>query len=234
VRYIGPVKRACIVGCSDGIGLATVRVLLADGWQVTGVSRSESEIDHRHYAHFQSDVATREYRDLLRRLAQQPFDAVIYCVGIGERLSLVDLERETRIFEVNLLAAVATAAIALPSMVAAGRGHLIVLSSLADGLVSAEYPSYNASKAGLSSYFAGLAAALRSTGVSVSQIRFGFVDTKLAKASVKPFMITREAAANVVVRSLRSGSRRVSFPLRMALLVAMLRCLQGLRRLWPR
>ena len=234
MSYTGTMKRACIIGSSDGIGLATARVLLAEGWQVTGVSRSESQIDHPHYAHFQSDVATREYRELLQGLAREPFDAVIYCVGIGERLSLADLERETRIFEVNLLAAVATAAIVLPSMLAAGRGHLIVLSSLADGLVSAEYPSYNASKAGMSSYFAGLASALRSTGVSVSQIRFGFVDTKMAKSSVKPFLITREAAANVVARTLRSGSRRVSFPLRMALLVAVLRCFQGVRRLWRR
>jgi len=225
-------KRACIVGSSDGIGLSTVRALLADGWQVTGISRSESPIVDRHYAHFQCDVATREYRELLQGLARQAFDAVIYCVGIGERLSLDDLQRETRIFEVNLLAAVATASSVLPPMLAAKRGHLVVLSSLADGLVSAEYPSYNASKAGMSSYFAGLAAATRGAGVSVSQIRFGFVATKMAKSSVKPFMITPEAAAKVVVRTLRSGSRRVSFPLRMALLVAVLRCLQAVRRPW--
>ena len=227
-------KRACIVGSSDGIGLSTARVLLAEGWHVTGVARSQGSIVEQHYVHLQCDVATDEYRELLRDLARQPFDAVIYCVGIGERLALDDLERETRIFEVNLLAAVSTAAIVLPSMLAAGCGHLVVLSSLADGLVSAEYPSYNASKAGMSSYFAGLAAALRSTGVSVSQIRFGFVDTKMAKSSVKPFMITREAAAKVVVRTLRSGSRRVSYPLRMAWLVAVMRCVQGLRRWWPR
>ncbi|HKO47068.1 MAG TPA: SDR family NAD(P)-dependent oxidoreductase [Polyangiaceae bacterium] len=227
-------KRACIVGSSDGIGLATARRLLDDGWQVTGVSRSDSPIVHPQYAHFRSDVATPEYRELLRGLSHPAFDSVIYCVGIGEPLALDQLERETHVFEVNLLAAVATAGIVLPSMVAAGRGHLIVLSSLADGLVSPEYPSYNASKAGLSSYFSGLAAALRSTGVSVSQIRFGFVDTKMAKSSVKPFMITREAAANVVARTLRSGSRRVSFPLRMALLVAVLRCFQGAQRLWSR
>ena len=232
MSYTRTMQRACIVGSSDGIGLATVRVLLAAGWQVTGVSRSASQIDHPHHAHFQSDVATREYRDLLQGLAREPFDAVIYCVGIGERLALADLARETRIFEVNLVAAVASAAIVLPSMLAAGRGHLIVLSSLADGLVSAEYPSYNASKAGISSYFAGLASALGSTGVSVSQIRFGFVDTKLAKSSVKPFMITREAAAKVVVRTLRGGSRRVSYPRRMAFLVTVLRCLQAVRRLW--
>jgi hypothetical protein len=75
---------------------------------------------------------------------------------------------------------------------------------------------------------------LRSTGVAVSQIRFGFVDTKMAKANFKPFMITPEAAANVITRTLRSGSRRVSYPLRMAWLVAVLRGAQGLKRLLSR
>ena len=229
--YIGVVKRVCVVGSSDGIGLATARRLLGDGWQVSGVSRSESAIVHERYVHHRCDVATEQYRELLRGLGPQPFAAVIYCVGIGERWSLDALAREVQVFEVNLLAAVATAAIVLPPMVAAGHGHLIVLSSLADVLVSDEYPSYNASKAALSSYFEGLASALCTTGVAVSHIRFGFVDTKMARARSKPFMITREAAANVVARTLRTRKRRVSFPLPMAVLVGALRWLGGLRRL---
>lgn len=227
-------KRACIVGSSDGIGLATARRLLADGWAVTGVARSESALDHPQYAHCQCDVTTADYRERLRGLARSPFDAVVYCVGVGERLSLDELARELHVFEVNLIAALTTAAIVLPPMLAIRRGHLLVLSSLADGLVSKEYPSYNASKAALSSYFSGLGAALRETGVAVSHVRFGFVDTKMAKSRFRPFMVTREVAADVVVRTLRGSSRRVSFPLRMVWLVAVLRAVQSLGRLFSR
>ena len=163
-------------------------------------------------------------------MSRQPFDAFIYCVGIGERLALEQLDREAQVFEVNLLAAVASAGIVLPTMLAAGRGHLIVLSSLADVLVSEEFPSYNASKAALSSYFDGLGAAIRHTGVVVSYIRFGFVATKMAKSPVKPFMVTADAAAGVIARALEGRRRRISFPLRMAWLVAVLRCVQGLNR----
>lgn|SRR6185369_4964912 len=234
MRYIEPVQRACIVGSSDGIGLATARRLLADGWAVTGVSRSASAVDHPQYAHCQCDVTSADYRERLRGLAQSPFDAVVYCVGVGERLSLDELSRELHVFEVNLMAALTTAAIMLPPMLAARRGHLVVLSSLADELVSSEYPSYNASKAALSCYFSGLGAALRETGVAVSHVRFGFVDTKLAKSRFRPFMVTREVAADVVVRTLRGGSRRVSFPLRMAWLVALLRVVQRFGRFLSR
>ena len=231
MRYTEFVKRACVVGSSDGIGLATSARLLAEGWSVIGVSRSPSAMQHPHYTHFCCDVTTPEYRALLQRLSRQAFDAIIYCVGTGERLSLDALAREVHVFEVNLMAALTTTEIMLPPMLSARQGHLVVLSSLADVLVSHEYPSYNASKAALSSYFSGLASALRNTGVAVSHIRFGFVDTKLAKSRFRPFMVTREVAAGVVVGTLRRGSRRISFPLRMAWLVAVLRVVQSFGRM---
>jgi len=114
MRYTEPVKRACVIGSSDGIGLATAQLLLREGWDVIGVSRSESPIADERYAHHRSDVATDHYRELLTLLTQQPFDAVVYCVGIGEPWSLDQFAREIRVFEVNLLAAVSTAAIVLP------------------------------------------------------------------------------------------------------------------------
>jgi len=52
--------------------------------------------------------------------------------------------------------------------------------------VSSEAPAYNASKAALSSYVEGLSLALRGTGVALTNVRLGFVDTKMAKASAKP------------------------------------------------
>jgi len=70
------------------------------------------------------------------------------------------------------------------------------VSSLADEFLSAEAPSYHASKAGFSNYLGGLARALRSRGVHVTNVRFGFVDTKMAKGDVKPFMMTPEKAAD--------------------------------------
>ena len=225
-------KRACVVGSSDGIGFATAEALLADGWEVVGISRSPSALAHAHYTHFTCDVASDDYRRLLREQSAEPFQALIYTVGIGEVLALDDLSRELSVLDVNLMAAVSTAAIALPGMIAAKQGSMLVLSSLADVLVSSEYPSYNASKAALSSYFDGLGTALRSSGVTVGYIRFGFVDTKMAKARTRPLMVSRQVAASAVMRALRTGQRRVSFPLRMALLVSVLRLFQSVKRVF--
>jgi hypothetical protein len=51
-------------------------------------------------------------------------------------------------------------------------------------LLSSEAPSYHASKAGSSNYLGGLASALKTKGVHVTNVRFGFVDTKMAKGDV--------------------------------------------------
>ena len=96
-----------------------------------------------------------------------------------------------------------TAAAVIPHMVRNGRGHFIGVSSLADELRSSEAPSYHASKAGFSNYLGGLALALRPKGVYVTNVRFGFVDTKMAKADVKPFMINVRKAVDHLENCIR-------------------------------
>jgi short-subunit dehydrogenase len=122
------------------------------------------------------------------------FDLCIYFAGIGELLDLKDMRDEPRIIDVNLTCMVRTAAAVIPRMVEMGKGHFIGISSLADELLSAEAPSYHASKAGFSNYLGGLALALKPKGVFVTNVRFGFVDTKMAKGDVKPFMMSVEKA----------------------------------------
>jgi NAD(P)-dependent dehydrogenase (short-subunit alcohol dehydrogenase family) len=50
-------SRAMLVGNSDGIGLASTRRLLAAGWDVIGVSKSESPITSTAYHHRVADVS---------------------------------------------------------------------------------------------------------------------------------------------------------------------------------
>ncbi len=149
-------------------------------------------------------------------------DLCVYAAGVGEPVDLADLDPQTRTFEVNLMGAVRTAAVVVPKMLAAGDGHLIGISSLADRLVSGEAPGYAGSKAGLSSYLMGLAAALRRHGVHVTTVRFGFVDTKMAKGTFRPLMIPVDRAVEVLAHCVRNRPVRVSRPRRLALLTAAL------------
>lgn len=188
---------AMLVGNSDGIGLSTTRRLLAAGWDIIGVSRSESPIVSTTYHHRVADVSDNKYSELIDELVLKgSLDLCIYFVGIGELIDPLDMNGEARIIDVNLTGMVKTATAVIPQMVKRGQGHFIGISSLADELLSAEAPSYHASKAGFSNYLGGLALALKPKGVYVTNVRFGFVDTKMAKGDVKPFMMSVEKAVD--------------------------------------
>jgi short-subunit dehydrogenase len=190
-------RSAWIIGNTDGIGRALTRRLLSRGWGVTGISRSESKLTDTGYEHHVTDVTATGYPALLARLIERGLpELVVYCAGIGEELNLEDMHLEPRTFEVNLLGMVRTAAAVIPPMVARGSGHFIGLSSLADVLALPDATAYCASKAGFSNYLAGLARATRKTGVAVTCVRFGFVDTKMAKGTVRPLMLPVERAVD--------------------------------------
>ncbi len=206
--------KALLVGNSDGIGLATTRELLKRGWTVVGMSRSESPIEDPSYYHIVTEVQKAEYSGTLKSVLEVngPVDLCIYCAGIGELLDLSHMEGEAKIVEVNLLGMVKTASCVIPLMVERGKGHFIGLSSVADELLSPEAPSYHASKAGFSNYLEGLALALKPKGVHVSNVRFGFVDTKMAKGDVKPFMIGVERATQHLLLCIDKKPIRTTAP----------------------
>jgi len=222
--------KALLVGNSDGIGLAMTKRLLAAGWDVIGVSRSASPIAADNYRHQVADVGNDKYPDLLAELLQGgPVDLCIYFAGIGELLDPLAMGGEARIFDVNLTGLVRTTSAVIPLMAKRGQGHFIGISSMADELLSAEAPSYNASKAGFSNYLEGLALALKAKGVYVTNVRFGFVDTKMAKSDVKPFMMSVEKAVDHLEACMKRKPARYTAPKVMIPLLKLLKLMMTLR-----
>jgi NAD(P)-dependent dehydrogenase (short-subunit alcohol dehydrogenase family) len=214
---------ALIIGNSDGIGLALTRRLLDTGWEVAGASRSDAAVEHPRYRHRVVDVRDPDFPQVLAELraAVAPLDVCVYCAGIGVAFDPEDLDGDAAVFAINLTGAVIAAGVVVPEMVAAGRGHFVGLSSQGDRLIDPGAPSYAASKAGLSTYLEGLALALRDRGVSVTNVRFGFVDTKLSRGQERPFLMSADAAAALVMRCLDTRPVRFTRPRRMALLLAL-------------
>lgn len=220
-----------IVGNSDGIGAAITTMLAARGDRIVGVSRSPATVHGERISHLVEDVRSAGYGPLLTRLAGQHngFDACIYCAGIGSLLKLPDVSRESLVFEVNLVAMVRTLEALLPNWLERRAGHFIALSSLADDFYSSEAPSYSASKAAMSNYLLSMGLKVREFGIAMTNVRFGFVDTKMAKAPWKPMMMTREAAAARVVRCLDTRPLQLTTPKLMGAVVHALRLMQSLR-----
>jgi len=206
-------QNAFIIGNSDGIGLGVTKKLLEKEWHVTGISKSAVPFEDNHYRHYLADVSTPNYSKVLGSILIDTIpDLCLYCAGIGEKIDFARLENEINIFNVNLMGMVQTVTQVIPSMLQQKKGHFIGLSSVADILLSEEAPSYHASKAGFSNYLEGLGLALKETGVAVSNIRFGFVDTKMAKGDKKPFMISVDEAVRHVFACMSKKPVRYTAP----------------------
>ena len=224
-------QKILIIGNSDGIGAAVTRALVARGDEVVGISRSPSPLGESGPSHETLDVTSPEYPDLLQRLMSEegPFDVCIYCAAIGSELTLPDLAREAQVIEVNLTAMVRTIATLTPNWISRGSGHFIGLSSLADDFYNQDAPSYTASKAAFSNYLVSMALKLKPHGVSVTNIRFGYVDTKLPKAERKPMMMTTEQAAEHVLRCMKTRPIQLSVPKLIGAILHSVRWIQSLR-----
>ncbi|WP_342349004.1 SDR family NAD(P)-dependent oxidoreductase [uncultured Nitrospira sp.] len=227
-------KTYLLIGNSDGIGAAVTRALLAQGDRVVGLSRSPSPLGGDGPRHIAQDIAAPEYPQVLQVLLaeEEPFDACIFCAAIGSRLTLPDLSQEGHVIDVNFTSMVRTLAALTPGWLERGRGHFIGLSSLADDFYNADSPSYTASKAGFSNYLVSMALKLRSHGVFVTNIRFGFVDTKLPKASWKPLMMTADQAAGHIIQCLKTKPMQLSVPKLAGLAIHGIRWMQSIRIWW--
>jgi short-subunit dehydrogenase len=232
-------RKVLVIGNSDGIGAAVTRALLARGDRVVGISRSPSPLGAAGPRHVVHDVASPLLVELLRLLIEEEggteqgkeggFDACIYCAGIGSQLTLPDLSNESRVIDVNLTAMVRTFEVLAPYWLERGNGHFVGLSSIADDIYSADAPSYSASKAGFSNYLLSMGLKLRSHNVAVTNVRFGFVDTKMAKSPMKPLMMTTEQAAMHVLRCLDRRPLQLTVPKVVGAVAHALRVAQSLR-----
>ncbi len=119
-----------------------------------------------------------------------------------------------RLLRVNLEAAVMLSHAVLPQMLAAGRGALIHISSLAGKSGPACQEPYGAGKAGLFAFSQSLRATYRSTGVRSTVICPGFVETGIYSRSVAatgvraPLLLGTsrpEAVVRAVLRAIRDA-----------------------------
>ncbi|HZQ31418.1 MAG TPA: SDR family NAD(P)-dependent oxidoreductase [Mycobacterium sp.] len=99
------------------------------------------------------------------------------------------------------------------AMRAAGRGRLVVFSSVAGVRVRRANYVYGSAKAGLDGFASGLSDALHGSGVSLLLVRPGFVIGRMTEGmSPAPFPSTPQQVAHATARALARGRRTVWVP----------------------
>jgi short-subunit dehydrogenase len=101
-------------------------------------------------------------------------------------------------------------------MLARGRGHLALMSSLASFRGFPNAPAYCSSKAAVRILGESLRGRLGQSGIVVSVICPGFVATPMTADNrfSMPLLMSPDRAAAIIERGLARGQARIAFPLR--------------------
>jgi NAD(P)-dependent dehydrogenase (short-subunit alcohol dehydrogenase family) len=151
---LGLRDRVCLVtGSTAGIGLATAKLLVAEGARVAVTGRDLARVDD---AKNESGAALGVAADLSdpaaaeRLLAEVgPVDCLVNNVGEAYQASFDDLtdEQWDSMWQLNVMSYVRCIRAALPGMRSAGRGVIVNVSSTAGKRPSTGMPNYSVTKA---------------------------------------------------------------------------------------
>jgi short-subunit dehydrogenase len=173
---------ALLTGATGGIGQAIARALAARGARLILSGRRPDELERLSGelggTAIVSDLSDRaDVRRLCADAASRNVDILVANAGVPASGSLVDLTQAEidEMMDINLRAPMALVRALAPAMIARGRGHLVLVSSLQGKATAPASSVYSAGKFGLRGFALALREDLRSSGVGVSVVAPGFV-----------------------------------------------------------
>ena len=231
-----------ITGASSGIGQALAWRYYQAGFSLALVARRSEEIrawalksglDDARYQIYSADVAVV---DSIVAATQQCLlhqgvpDVVIANAGISIGIDTAvrgDLDMMARTFAVNNVGLAATFHAFVDPMVQRGSGTLVGIGSVAGIRGLPGHGAYCASKAAVISYCESLRGELRHSGVRVSTICPGYIDTPLTQKNryAMPFLMQAEDFADRAFQVIADGASYRVIPWQMGWVAKVLRML---------
>nr|MBO8490197.1 SDR family oxidoreductase [Staphylococcus aureus] len=175
----------------SGIGEAIATLLHEEGAKVVLAGRNKDKLQNVANQLAQdsvkvvpTDVTKKEEVDELIKMAQQTFgglDIVINSAGqmLSSKITDYQVDEWDSMIDVNIKGTLYTAKAALPTMLEQSSGHLINIASISGFEVTKSSTIYSATKAAVHTITQGLEKELAKTGVKVTSISPGMVDTAI-------------------------------------------------------
>ncbi len=231
-------QRVLIIGATSGIGRALAELLLSSGNVVGITGRRETLLGELHSrwpdrCHFRAfdvtDTGTcvRNLETLVNEMGG--VDVVVISAGGGDVNPALDFALEERMIELNVRAFTQLVDWAFNYFKRRGGGHLAAISSVAGMRGSRQAPAYSATKAYQIAYLQGLRQKARKeqTGITVTDICPGFVDTPAAKSPTRFWVASLPKAARQIQDGLRKRRKVIYVTSRWRLVAFLFRQLPG-------
>lgn len=192
-------KAALVTGAARGIGLATAKRFLADGWRVALLDIDGENLARTYTALGKPDMTIAITCDVadaagvahaIATITEKfgRLDALVNNAGIAIFKPILDVTYEdwSRVLAVNLTGPFLCAQAAAPLMRDSGGGAIVNITSISGLRASTLRTAYGTSKAGLAHLTQQQAIELASIGIRVNAVAPGPVDTAMAKAVHTP------------------------------------------------
>ena len=205
-----------VTGASSGIGRATALRLGRAGMTVVLAARRADLLDEVAAEIGTAVVVPTDVRDpaaiealvARARAVDGRIDALVNNAGIGGKASvLADDKTVTEVIDVNLVAPIRLMRAVVPIMREQGSGSIVNIGSVAGEIGLAG--TYSATKFALRGMTDSVRRELAGTGIGVTLIEPGFIDTGLNNRTNLP---GPEIVAAAVERALRRPRRRIVVP----------------------
>jgi NAD(P)-dependent dehydrogenase (short-subunit alcohol dehydrogenase family) len=179
---------AVVTGTSSGIGAAIAVRLLAEGWRVTGISRTDPKRAEPGYAHISVDLMDRAA--LSRALDGLSPDALVHAAGVmrGGTIGNLDPEAGRLLWALHVETAELLANALAPRLPDGGRILLIGSRSSAGGVGRSQY---GATKAALVAMARSWALELAPRGITVNVVAPAATDTPMLRDPARAGTPTR-------------------------------------------
>ena len=189
-------SRVCLVtGAGQGVGAAVVRRLSADGHRVALVARGRERLESVAAGLLSpalvvpADVTDPESLDAAFATVEGewgPVEVLVANAGSGTAAPLVETTDEAwrDSLELNLTAPFRCMRRALPAMLEASWGRIIVIASVAAKRGESQVSAYSASKHGVLGLVRAASSEVARTGVTVNAVCPGYVDTPMTDLTV--------------------------------------------------
>jgi short-subunit dehydrogenase len=218
-------KSVWLVGASSGIGAATAHALHAQGAKVFVSARGADALTRFTATHpgavaLPLDVTDAAAVQTVAQtvLAAGPLDLMIYCAGYYKELRATeyDLKEMLQHNAVNYVGALNVLAAVVPAFVARKSGHISLVASVAGYGGLPQSLAYGPTKAALINLAETLYMDLTDSGIGVSLICPGFVETPLTAQNkfAMPALLKPEQAAKEILQGWKSGDFEIHFPKR--------------------
>jgi len=229
-------QRVWLVGASSGIGLACAQALHAAGAQVCVSARQVNLLQDFVNTHPGAVALPLDVTDALALSqaaatlwADGGLDMVVYCAGYytAQTAAAYDLQSMQTHLSVNYSGALLMLDAVLPRLLAQGRGHISLVSSVAGFTGLPNSLAYGPTKAALTHLAEVLYLDLHQRGIGVSVVHPGFVATPLTAQNNfhMPALISPDEAAHAMLQGWREGEFDIHFPKRFTLFLKLLRLL---------